>query len=68
MRGLLIVVASRGREGALGRLGISGCGTWPPLPHGLWNLPPEVKLVSPALTGGFLTSGLPGEVLFSVFF
>ena len=28
----------------------------------MWNLPgPGIKLVSPALAGGFLTTGPPGE-------
>ena len=48
-------------------LGISGCGTWPLWPRGVWSLLPEVRLVSPALTGGFLTNGLPGKSYFLVF-
>ena len=31
---------------------------------GMWNLPrPGIKLVSPALQGGFLTTGPPGLVV-----
>ena len=31
------------------------------LPHGMWDLPvPEIKPMSPALAGGFLTTVLPG--------
>ena len=30
--------------------------------HGMWNLPGSgIKLVSPALAGGFLTTGPPGK-------
>ena len=41
--------------------GLSSCAQ-AQLPHGMWNLPgPGIKLVSPALAGGFLTTGPPGE-------
>ena len=34
--------------------GLSSCGTWAQLPHGVWNLPgPGIKPMSPALVGGF---------------
>ena len=34
----------------------------------MWSLLPEVKLVSPALTDGCLTSGLLGSLIFWGFF
>ena len=38
--------------------GLSGCGTWTQLPCGMWDLPrPGIEPVSPALAGGFLTTG-----------
>ena len=41
---------------------LSGCGTWAQLPHSMWNLPGSgIEHMSPALTGGFLTTGLPGK-------
>ena len=68
MRGLLIVVAS-----LVARKGLSGA--WASVvwrvalvAHGMWSLLPEVKLVSPALTGGCLTSRLPGKSYFPFFF
>ena len=43
----------------LGRVGFSG--TQVLLPHGMWNLPrPGTEPVSPALAGGFSTTGPPG--------
>ena len=43
---------------------LSGCSSWVWLLHGMWDLPrPGVKPVSPALAGGFLTPGLPGNFL-----
>ena len=42
--------------------GLSRCGAWAELPHGMWNPPrPEVEPMSPALAGGFLTTGSPGK-------
>ena len=68
VRGLLIVVAS-----LVARKGLSGA--WASVvwrvalvAHSMWSLLPEVKLVSPALTGGCLTSGLPGKSYFPFFF
>ena len=47
---------------ALGHMGFSSCGSWAELLHGMWNLPgPGVESVSPALEGGFLTIGPPGN-------
>ena len=44
--------------------GLSSCGTWACLPHGMWNLPgPGIEPVSAALTGAFLTFGPPGKPL-----
>ena len=41
---------------------LSSCGTQVQLPHGMWDLPrPEIEPVSPALQGGFLTTGPPGK-------
>ena len=41
---------------------LSNCGTWAWLPHGMWKLPgPVIEPMSPALAGGFLTTGLPGK-------
>ena len=46
------------------KCGLSGCDAWtllPPHPT-LWDLPgPRIKLMSPALAGGFLTIGPPGK-------
>ena len=34
-------------------------------PHHMWDLSgPEIEPLSPALAGGFLTTGLPGEALY----
>ena len=47
---------------ALGHMGFSSCGSWAELLRGMWNLPgPGVESVSPALEGGFLTIGPPGN-------
>ena len=46
-------------------VGSSSCGVWDLLPLGIWNLPrPGLKLVSPALAGGFFTTGPPGTICF----
>ena len=48
-------------------LGLSSCGAWAWLRHGMWTLPgPGIKPVSPALADGFLTRGLPGKPITSV--
>ena len=49
------------RVRALQRMGFSSYDSWTQLPHGMWNLPqPGIKPVSPALGGGFFTTGPPG--------
>ena len=41
-------------------LGLSSCGAWAPLPHGIWNPPgPGIEPVSPALPGRLSTPGPP---------
>ena len=41
---------------------LSSCGAWAFLPQSMWNLPgPEIEPMSPALAGGFLTTGPPGK-------
>ena len=48
---------------------LSGCDTWVQLSYGMWNLPrPEREFMSPALAGGFLTTGPPGKLPISLFF
>ena len=47
----------------------SGSGPRVQLLRGLRDLPrPEIKPISPALAGGFLTTGSPGEPYFSFFY
>ena len=47
----------------------SSCGAWTQLPCGLWNLPRSgIELVSPALAGGFLSTGPPGKSSYYFFF
>ena len=44
--------------------GLSSCGTLAQSPRGVWGLPwPGIKLVSPTLQDGFLTTGPPGKLL-----
>ena len=63
VHGLLIAVTSV-VEDRLWALGLSSCGTRAYLPRGTWDLPgPESEPMSPALVGGFLTTGLRGKVL-----
>ena len=68
--GLLLAVASLVAEHGLydaqastvAALGLSSCGSWAQLPCGMWNLPgPGIESVSPALAGGFLSTGPPGK-------
>ena len=41
---------------------LSSCGAWAWLLCGMWDLPrPRLEPMSPALTGGFLTTGPPGK-------
>ena len=48
--------------------GFSGCGTKAQLLCSTWDLPRSgIKPVSPALAGGFLTTGLPGKSLYKLF-
>ena len=43
-------------------MGFSSCGSWAEFFRGMWNLPgPGVESVSPALEGGFLSIGPPGN-------
>ena len=50
-----------------GRMGFSSCGAWAELPHGMWDLPGSgIEPVSPALPGGFLTTGPPEKFLHCV--
>ena len=38
--------------------GLSSCDAWAQLPLGMWDPPrPGIELPSPALAGGFLTTG-----------
>ena len=62
---LLMAVASLYcRARALGHSGFSICGAQAQLLHGTWDLPsPRIEPMSPALAGGFLTTGPPGESL-----
>ena len=51
---------SRLRLPQLQPLGLSSCGTWAKLLLGTCDLPgPQIKLVSPAVADGFLTTGPP---------
>ena len=44
--------------------GFSSCGAWTWLFCGMWDLPgPKIEPVSPALAGGFLTTGPPRKSL-----
>ena len=48
--------------------GLSSCGTWAELPHDMGDLPgPRIEPLSPALQGGFLTTGPPGKPQVKVF-
>ena len=60
---LLTAVASVVAErGLLGMPGFSGCGTQAELPCGMGDLcGPRMEPMSPALAGGFLTTGPPGK-------
>ena len=45
------------------------CGLWASLLHGMYDLPgPGIGPVSPALAGGFLTTGPPGTSLLPYYF
>ena len=48
---------------------LDSCGTRASLPCSMWNLPgPGIKPTSPALAGGFLTTGPPGKSNLSAFY
>ena len=56
---------SRG-AGTLGHVGFSRCSAWASLPCAMWNLPRlGTQPVSPALAGGFFTTG-PPEMAFNL--
>ena len=58
----LLVVASVAAEHTLEALGLSSCAAQALLPLGVWDLPrPGIAPMSPALAGGFLTTGPPGK-------
>ena len=62
VRGPLTVAASLVAEQRLQTLRLSSCGSRAQLLHGMWDLPrPGLEPVSPALTGGFLTTAPPGK-------
>ena len=66
---LFIAVASLVAEQALERVDFSSSSAQAWLPHSMWNLPrPGIEPVSPALAGGFLTTGPPVKSLTLVFF
>ena len=54
VRRLLLLQSTGSRS-----VGFISCGPWP---HSMWNFPGN-EPTSPALTGGFLTSGPPGKFL-----
>ena len=69
---LASVVAVRGLWGAWASVvvvcGLNSCDAWAQLFRGMWDLPgPGIKLVSPALIGGFLTTVPPGKSLLYLF-
>ena len=42
---------------------VFSCGAWASLPCNIWDLPqPRIEPASPALEGGFLTTGPPGKL------
>ena len=56
--GLLIAAAP-----LVGEHGLSSSGAQAQLLHGMWNAPkPGIELVSPALTGRFLSTAPPGNL------
>ena len=56
---LSLLVASKGYPLAV-EYGLSSCGTPAQLPRGMWDLPgPGIEPMSPALAGGFFTTGPP---------
>ena len=52
------------RAQAVGRVGLSSCGSQAELLCSMWGLPgPGIEPMSPALAGGFLTTGPPEKSL-----
>ena len=61
-RGPLTMAASLLAEHRLQTRRLSSCGSRAKLLRGMWDLPrPGLEPVSPALTGGFLTTAPPGK-------
>ena len=47
---------------------LSSGDVWALAAHDMWGLPgPGMELVSPALAGGFLPTGVPGKSMMTVF-
>ena len=64
MRGLLITGAPLASLAWAPEHRLSSCGAQASLLHSIWTLPgPGIEPVSPALAGGFLTTGPPGKHL-----
>ena len=62
VRGPLTMAASLLAEHRLQTRRLSSCGSRAKLLRGMWDLPrPGLEPVSPALTGGFLTTAPPGK-------
>ena len=52
-----------------GCVGFGSCGTWAQLPQGTWDLlKPGIDLLSPALQGGFSSTGPPSEAQYLFFY
>ena len=68
--GLSVVARREELQLADPRVQLSSCGTWAQLFHGMWNLPrgPEIKPLSPALAGTFLSIAPPGKSRMFPFF
>ena len=59
---LLLAVASRCGAQNAGCVQFTSCGIWISMPCSMWNLPrPGTEPMSPALAGGFSTTGPPGK-------
>ena len=61
VRASVVVAFGLSSSGSLAlELRLSSCGTWASLLCGMWDLPgPGLEPMSPALTGGFLTTAPP---------
>ena len=65
----LTIAASLVAEHRLQTRRLSNCGSRAQLLSGMWDLPrPGLEPVSPALTGGFLTTAPPGNPYFIYFY